>query len=256
MGLKLKTAREKLGVIAGEKSKFHLTQGVGEVTTLRNENRQTSSLVNESEVLGRVYEKEKLVSMLLCDASHHDDLSVYAICGMGGLGKTTLSQLVYNDENVAKAFDLRVWVYVSDDLNIKRLTQAILESIEGNSCNIQELDPLQQRLVEKLVRKRFLLALDNVWNECPDKWDVLKQPLWRGKRESTVVITTRAEKITLMTAGDILHRLRCLSNDDSWSLFKQKAFGRGINEGNVILEIIGREIVRRCGGVSLAIKAL
>ncbi|KAG4120828.1 hypothetical protein ERO13_D11G167966v2 [Gossypium hirsutum] len=75
MARKFKNAREKLNAIAEEKSK------------------QTSSLVDESEILGRADEKEEIVSMLLSNASHHDDLSVYAICGMGGLGKTTLAQL-------------------------------------------------------------------------------------------------------------------------------------------------------------------
>ncbi|KAL4351951.1 hypothetical protein GQ457_06G026780 [Hibiscus cannabinus] len=227
MGRKFKDAREKLDAIAAEKNKFHLTEGAGDVTTQPNEDRQTSSLVKESQVFGREDEKEKLVSMLLSNAtaSHHDDLSVYAICGMGGLGKTTLAQLVY--KSVAKAFDLRVWVCVSDDFGINRMTKAILESIEGYSCNIQEIDPLQQRLVEKLAGKRFLLVLDDVWNENHEKWDKLKQPLQRGRRGSTIIVTTRAENIALMMAGaaDRVHHLGCLSIDDSWYLFKQRAFG-------------------------------
>ncbi|MFQ6642088.1 hypothetical protein Gotur_018625, partial [Gossypium turneri] len=222
----------------------------------RNEDRQTSSLVKESEVLGRADEKEKIVSMILSNVSHHDDLSVYAICGMGGLGKTTIAQLVFNDDNVAKGFDLRGWVCVSDDFDIKRLTKAIVESFGGNSCGIQELDPLQRCLAEKLVGKRFLLVLDDVWNEYHDKWDRLKQALQCGRKGSTVIVTTRLEKVALMMATTPFYRLGCLSNDDSWSLFKQRAFGMGMNGSNANLETIGRRIVQRCGGVPLAIKAI
>ncbi|TYG94361.1 hypothetical protein ES288_A11G183000v1 [Gossypium darwinii] len=225
-----KNAREKLDAIAEEKSKFHLRECVAEAAIEWNEDWQTSSLVKESEILGRADEKEKIVSMLVSNASHHDDLSVYAICGMGGLGKTTLAQLVYNDKNVAKAFDLRAWVCVSDDFDIKRLTKAILESIEGKSCDIQELDPLQRRLVGMFVGKRFLLVLDDVWNEYHDKWDRLKQALQCGARGSTVIVTTRLEK--------------------------QRAFGMGIKEGNVNLDATGRQILQRCGGVPLAITAI
>ncbi|XP_022771979.1 putative disease resistance protein RGA1 [Durio zibethinus] len=257
MARKFKTVREKLDAIAGEKNKFHLREGLGEVEIQRREERQTSSLVIESEVYGRANEKEQIVSLLLNNLSHHDDLSVYAICGMGGLGKTTIAQLVYNDENVRKAFDLRVWVCVSDDFDIKRLTKAIVESIEGNSCNIQELDPLQRRLEEKLVGKRFLLVLDDVWNEYHDKWDGLKQALRRGVKGSTVIVTTRIEKVALMMATvNPVCRLGCLSDDDSWSLFKERAFGMGRNEDNVHLETIGRQIVKKCGGVPLALKAI
>ncbi|PPD90365.1 hypothetical protein GOBAR_DD12720 [Gossypium barbadense] len=253
---KFKNVREKLDAIAGEKSKFHLREGVGEAEIERNEDRQTSSLVKESEVLGRADEKEKIVSMLLCNESHHDDLSVYAICGMGGLGKTTIAQLVFNDENVAKVFDLRGWVCVSDDFDIKRLTKAIVESFGGNSCGIQELDTLQRCLAEKLLGKRFLLVLDDVWNEYHDKWDRLKQALQCGWKGSTVIVTTRLENVALMMATTPFYRLGCLSDDDSWSLFKQRAFGMGMNGSNANLETIGRRIVQRCGGVPLAIKAI
>ncbi|KAB2023359.1 hypothetical protein ES319_D06G012800v1 [Gossypium barbadense] len=256
MARKFKNVREKLDAIAGEKSKFHLREGVGEAEIERNEDRQTSSLVKESEVLGRADEKEKIVGMLLCNESHHDDLSVYAICGMGGLGKTTIAQLVFNDENVAKVFDLRGWVCVSDDFDIKRLTKAIVESFGGNSCGIQELDPLQRCLAEKLVGKRFLLVLDDVWNEYHDKWDRLKQALQCGRKGSTVIVTTRLENVALMMATTPFYRLGCLSDDDSWSLFKQRAFGMGMNGSNANLETIGRRIVQRCGGVPLAIKAI
>ncbi|KAL1072811.1 hypothetical protein V6Z11_D11G178600 [Gossypium hirsutum] len=248
MAGKFKNAREKLDAIAEEKSKFHLRECVVEAAIEWNEDRQTSSLVKESEILGRADEKEKIVSMLVSNASHHDDLSVYAICGMGGLGKTTLAQLVYNDKNMAKAFDLRAWVCVSDDFDIKRLTKAIVESIEGKSCDIQELDPLQRRLVEMFVGKRFLLVLDDVWNEYHDKWDRLKQALQCGARGSTVIVTTRLEKVALMMATIPFYRLGCLSDDDSWSLFKQRAFGMGIKEGNVNLDATARQILQRCGG--------
>ncbi|XP_017641755.1 putative disease resistance protein RGA3 isoform X1 [Gossypium arboreum] len=256
MARKFKNVREKLDAIAGEKSKFHLREDVGEAEIERNEDRQTSSLVKESEVLGRADEKERIVSMILSNVSHHDDLSVYAICGMGGLGKTTIAQLVYNDENVAKVFDLRGWVCVSDDFDIKRLTKAIVESFGGKSGDVQELDPLQRCLVEKLVGKRFLLVLDDVWNEYHDKWDRLKQALQCGQKGSTVIVTTRLEKVALMMATTPFYRLGCLSDDDSWSLFKQRAFGIGMNGSNANLETIGRRIVQRCGGVPLAIKAI
>ncbi|XWS30765.1 hypothetical protein CRYUN_Cryun23aG0017600 [Craigia yunnanensis] len=66
---------------------------------------------------------------------------------------TTLAQLVYNDERVERAFDLRIWVCLSDDFEVRGLTKAIIESIDGSPSNIQELDTLQQQLQEKLRGK-------------------------------------------------------------------------------------------------------
>ncbi|XVE91610.1 hypothetical protein REPUB_Repub01dG0025000 [Reevesia pubescens] len=256
MARQFKNVREKLDAIAEERTKFHLREGVTEVEIQRKEDRETSSLVTESEVYGRKNEKEMIIRMLLENVSDSDDLSVHAICGMGGLGKTTMAQLVYNDENVRKAFDLRAWVCISDDFDIKKLTKAIVESIGGKSCKIQELDPLQRQLEEKLVGKRFLLVLDDVWNEYHDKWDRLKEAIRRGAKGSTVIVTTRIEKVALMMATVPVYRLGCLSDDDSWSLFKQRAFGMGRNEDKGSLETIGRQIVKKCGGVPLAIKAI
>ncbi|KAL4281451.1 hypothetical protein GQ457_03G003690 [Hibiscus cannabinus] len=256
MASRVKAAREKVDAIAAERIKFHLEVGVVEAGIEQNNDRETSSLVNESEVFGRADEKGEMVNMILSHATHHDGLSVYAICGMGGLGKTTIAQLVYNDQNVAKAFDLRAWVCISDDFDVKRLTKAIVESIEGKSCDIQDLDPLQRRLVENLVGKKFLIVLDDVWNECHDKWDRLKHALQSGGRGSTVIVTTRLEKVADMMATVPFRRLGCLTDGDSWSLFKQRAFGMETNKGNANLETIGRQMVQRCGGVPLAIKAV
>ncbi|KAJ6960675.1 hypothetical protein NC653_038637 [Populus alba x Populus x berolinensis] len=114
MAHKLKNVREKLAAIADEKNKFNLTPQVGDIAADTYDGRLTSSLVNESEICGRGKEKEELVNILLSNA---DNLPIYAIWGMGGLGKTTLSQMVYNEERVKLQFSLRIWVCVSTDFD-------------------------------------------------------------------------------------------------------------------------------------------
>ncbi|KAJ6370980.1 hypothetical protein OIU77_001482 [Salix suchowensis] len=147
MAHKLKNVKEKFDDIDMRKNKFELIKGVGENEADRFDWRITSSLVDEKEIYGRDNEKEELISMLL-DKS--DDLSVYAIHGMGGLGKTTLAQLVYSDASVERRFDLRIWVCVSDDFDIRRLTRAIIESIEDKPFMIEECC-----LIEKNRRPRI-----------------------------------------------------------------------------------------------------
>ena len=74
-------------------------------------------MVNESVMVGRKDDKETIMNMLLShrDASHNA-IGVVAILGMGGLGKTTLAQLVYNDKEVQQHFDMKAWACVSEDL--------------------------------------------------------------------------------------------------------------------------------------------
>ncbi|GMP62799.1 hypothetical protein CsSME_00024761 [Camellia sinensis var. sinensis] len=131
MGHKIKDMRDRLDAIAGEKNKFHLREGVVETEEVcRVERGQTDSMVNESEIYGRTNEKEMIIEMLLNNSSDRDDdVSVYAMCGMGGFGKTTLAQLVYNDGRVESYFELRIWVCVFVDFDVERLTREILESI-------------------------------------------------------------------------------------------------------------------------------
>ncbi|KAJ6370843.1 hypothetical protein OIU77_001364 [Salix suchowensis] len=129
MAHKLKNMREKLDAIADDMNKFNLIARVGDIAAdhTYDDSRLTSSLVTESEILGRSKEKEELVNILLTNA---DDLSIDAMWGMGGIGKTTLAQLVYNEKRVKQQFNLRIWVCVSTDFDIKRLTRAIIESID------------------------------------------------------------------------------------------------------------------------------
>ncbi|KAJ6370959.1 hypothetical protein OIU77_001462 [Salix suchowensis] len=172
MAHKLKNVRQKLDDIDMRKNKFKLTEGVGENEADRFDWRITSSYVNKTEIIyGRDKEKEELISMLLANS---DDLSVYAIHGMGGLGKTTLAQLVYSDASVEGRFDLRIWVCVSDDFDIRRLSRAIIESIEGERCTLEELDTLQRHLREKslcyydkdLVKVQSLRSLISFRVDC------------------------------------------------------------------------------------------
>ena len=120
MAHKLKNVRDRLDANSRERSEFHLREGVINMEVFDVEKRQTSSLVKESEIYGRDEEKEKIIEVLLTNVSDdQDNLAIYAVWGMGGLGKTTLAQLVYNDARVKSHFELRIWVCVSDDFQIR-----------------------------------------------------------------------------------------------------------------------------------------
>ncbi|KAG5227239.1 disease resistance protein [Salix suchowensis] len=254
MAHKLKNVRQKFDTIAMEKNKFKLTEGVGEnEADHRFDWRITSSYVNKTEIYGRDKEKEELISLLLANS---DDLSVYAIHGMGGLGKTTLAQLVYSDASVDGRFDMRIWVCVSDDFDIRRLSRAIIESIEDKTCTFQELDTLQRRLREKLIGRRFLLVLDDVWDHYLEKWNALKDALRVGAGGCAIIITTRLKQVADKMATIPVHQMGRLSEDDSWLLFERHAFGARRREEYVHLESIGKAIVNKCNGLPLALKAL
>ncbi|XP_071719114.1 putative disease resistance RPP13-like protein 1 [Rutidosis leptorrhynchoides] len=132
---------------------------------------------DKSRVFGREADQEKLLSKLLGDDAYNQNVSIISIVGLGGVGKTTLTQLLYNNENVKAQFELKVWVCVSDEFDVLTISNKIYEVVTGENKNFVNFDQLHLALQEKLSNKRFLLVLDNVWIEDQDKWEVLEKPL-------------------------------------------------------------------------------
>ncbi|XP_022897566.1 putative disease resistance protein RGA3 [Olea europaea var. sylvestris] len=140
--------------------------------------------------------------------------SVISIVGTPGIGKTTLSQFIYNDDKVKKHFDdLRIWVFVSRDFNAKRIIKEIIEKSIGNKCDLMDLGA--KYLSQPAVKKAALVVGNS----------------------------------------DTAYRLKGLSNDDCWKIFTKRAsFTR--TEEEKYLNLIGKELMRKCGGVPLATKIL
>ncbi|XP_060670309.1 putative disease resistance protein RGA4 isoform X2 [Ziziphus jujuba] len=214
-------------------------------------NRETHSFVRDEQVIGRDDDKMNIIELLLSfDSQDNNNVSVLPLVGIGGLGKTTLAQLVFNDEMVVKHFELRMWVCISNEFDLKIILEKILKS-QGPS-----LDDLQSSLRKKLNGKKYLLVLDDVWNEDREKWLKLKTLLMDGSQGSTILITTRSEVVARVTQTVCPYYLQGLDKNKSWSLFKRVAFEREQEPCNSNIVRIGEEIVENCKGVPLAIRAI
>jgi len=88
--------------------------------------------------------------------------------GIGGLGKTTLAKLVFNDNRMDELFPLKMWVCISDEFDIRQIIIKIINSASAsapiialshqeniNSFNIEQL---QSRLRHNLSGKKYLLV--------------------------------------------------------------------------------------------------
>ncbi|KAK8694447.1 hypothetical protein V6N13_071999 [Hibiscus sabdariffa] len=111
-----------------------------------------------------------------------------------------------------------------NSLALREYEIAIIESIDGSCSVIESLDPLQRCLQEKLRGKRFLLILDDVWNENYEKWECFRNPLKVGAQDSVVMVSTRIEKVALNMATLPIYHLDYLSDNNSWLLFKHHSF--------------------------------
>ncbi|KAL7204501.1 hypothetical protein ACSBR2_017556 [Camellia fascicularis] len=216
----------------------------------------STSLIHEPRICGRDKEKKEIIDFLLSNESSDSKVGVIPIVGMGGLGKTTLAQMVYNDEVVNKNFDLKAWVCVSDEFDILKISKVILESITSKSCEFKELNQVQVQLKQNLVGKKILIVLDDVWDKKYNDWNVLKSPFNDGAPGSKIIVTTRDRDVASIMGTVQNHLLQHLSDDDCWSVFEQHAFGNRSLDANPNLVFIGRKIVGKCKGLPLAARTL
>ncbi|RWR72600.1 putative disease resistance protein RGA3 [Cinnamomum micranthum f. kanehirae] len=258
MSNKLREVMERLDLIARDKSNFNLRyEDVVDRHKEAGARVQTHSFIHESEVLGRKEDNDKLVHLLVNRGDEEENnVSIVPIVGMGGLGKTTLAKLVYNDERVSSYFDKLIWVFVSEKFDSAEIMRAIIESDQDQRCDVERMELLQSRLRKTLSGKRYLLVLDDVWNENQEAWLQLKSLLNVGEKGSKIIATTRSNIVANMMGTLPTHHLEGLPEEDCWSLFKQRAFPNRDEETYPDLVLIGREIVKKCKGVPLVAKVL
>ncbi|KAG6632573.1 putative disease resistance protein At3g14460 [Carya illinoinensis] len=251
---KIKDVLVILDDLVKQKDAIGLKEGVGGKSSERS---STTSLVKESDIFGRTDDKEAVIKLLLSDNASGNELCVIAIVGLGGLGKTTLAQLVYQDDRMKRHFDLKAWVCVSVDFDALKITKTILEEL-GLSTNSDDksLNWLQVTLQQNLTGKKFLLVLDDVWNKNSSEWEALSNPFKFGAEGSRVIVTTRDEGVASTMRSTKIHKLKELREKDCWKLFSKQAFHSGNSDAHPELEVIGRQIVKRCGGLPLAVKTI
>ncbi|XP_020992245.2 putative disease resistance protein At3g14460 [Arachis duranensis] len=171
---------DKLESIVEEKDDLDLKQGVAK--DLEDMSwRIQSSLIESSDIYGRNGDKEAIIKLLFeetCD----DKLSVISIEGIGGIGKTTLAQLVYNDARVKEKFAIKAWVCVATRFDPISASKAMIEEITSSPCDMVNLNSLQTQLKEKLNEKTFLVVLDDVWDNQQNLWDNFLKPFLSGNK--------------------------------------------------------------------------
>ncbi|XP_068310081.1 putative disease resistance protein RGA3 [Pyrus communis] len=224
--------------------------------------RQTDAFIGRDEItVGRAGVVSKIVTTLTDAKYNQENLSVMAIVGMGGLGKTTLAKSIYNEDSVHKFFETRIWVCVSDPFDVNLILLQMLEQLKpANAPSSKDnRNALLKFLNEELKDKRYLLVLDDVWNEDFRKWENLMECLSKlySAAGSKIVVTTRSGKVASISEKLLpRHDLEKLSVDECWSIMKDRAFSNSSAHITLEFQTIGREIAKNCGGVPLVAKVL
>ena len=259
MGQKVKEINGSLGKILELGSSLGL-RNLPEVR--RDPRRQTDSILDSSAVVvGREDDVFQVVELLTSTTKSQHVLSVVSIVGMAGLGKTTIAKEVCKVVKDRNLFDVTIWVCVSNHFDEVKILSEMLQKIDKTSGRMDNLDAILENLKKGLEKKTFLLVLDDVWNEFPDKWGGLKEGLLKikDKNGNAVVVTTRSKEVASMildTCPGRQHQPQTLLENQCWSIIKQKVNGGGGASMASDLESIGQEIAKKCGGLPLLANVL
>nr|XP_027122424.1 putative disease resistance RPP13-like protein 3 isoform X1 [Coffea arabica] len=260
IGKEIESLQTRLDNIAASREKFGI-KNLGEGTSTHGEElqrlRRSSPLSEDKDIVGFEEMTKSLVTELLKEDRNR---RVVSIIGMGGAGKTTLAKKVYNHADLMTRFNCRAWVCVSSSYNHKETLRTIIKQLHPMTNELldmlekmQEQD-LEQRLYQDLQDKRYLVVLDDVWEE--EAWDCLARNAFPDSSTSSrLLLTSRNRDVAVHAdALSIPHELKTLGKEHSWQLFLRKALAHGDNAGCPSdLEEVGREIARRCAGLPLAI---
>ncbi|KAL0928351.1 hypothetical protein M5K25_000228 [Dendrobium thyrsiflorum] len=226
----------------------------------------------KNDLIGRGKEKESVVQWLRNPSNEpqgtelYRNISLLSIVGHGGMGKTTLLQHVYEDE-ITKAFDLKMWVCVSNNFDAKKVIVDMLECLKKERPRLETLGALQGALKEEVMSKKFLLMLDDIWEEDVEKdknkWENVLAPLASGGFGSKILVTTRTDSVALMFAKVIkkkkeIVKLEGLEEDECLELLNSHAFAGVENpsDDHEKLRVIAAEIVKKLLGSPLAAKVV
>ncbi|KAJ1265386.1 hypothetical protein BS78_08G073100 [Paspalum vaginatum] len=228
---------------------------------------ETSSFLSETKILGRDDEVNKVLE-LLGVATHSNasykrkranSFGVLPIVGLGGVGKTTLAQQICNDRRVKSYFNMIPWTCVSDEFAVKRLTKEIIQYLrkEVSTDNLNSLQTILSNIVDS---KRFLLVLDDIWDDVLEndgqEWQRFCAPLSNALPESMILVTTRSLRVAdKVRTVDAFH-LDGLKEDVFWEFFKVQAFGSDNLDKKPELENIGKSLIPKLKGSPLAAKTI
>ncbi|KAL3749334.1 hypothetical protein ACJRO7_010442 [Eucalyptus globulus] len=256
MSRKIREVRERLVVIKDEKD-FQLDKGPMNSQAERGwrKSEETHSFMREEDIIGRDNEKNNVMKFLM-NLDVKENVSILPIVGFGGLGKTALAKFVYNDQMISRHFDLKMWVCVSNDFDMKKVVKDIIVCVKKEEPNYSSMDGLQSELRKIIDGRRYLLALDDLWDAKSETWPNLKSLLMGGARGSKILITTRLPLVAEITSPAQPLLLEGLSESDSLDLLMRMAGRKEWGIQDLDMLAIGKEIVRNCFGVPLVVRTI
>ncbi|CAL5027864.1 unnamed protein product [Urochloa decumbens] len=201
--------------------------------------------------------KQMIMIKLLLDRTGGSNCSVICINAGSGHGKTSLLHALYNDKLLTDTFDKRIWIQLSDRVDMSTLFRKIVEGAMNDHCSITNLGCLQEMVKEEFADKKFLLFLDDADIEDQQFWSTVLNVLNAGAKGSAVIMATRSSTVcTFMDMTAQSYILNPLFEENNLMLLQQyAAMGTDIRS-NPDLLMVAKRIISRFGSNPLNLIAI
>ncbi|CAI9112077.1 OLC1v1012454C1 [Oldenlandia corymbosa var. corymbosa] len=211
---------------------------------------QKPLLPTTNEFVGFMDDARSVLDRLTRGSAH---LQIIAIVGMPGMGKTTLATKIYNDYYVSCFFSVRAWSQISQTVDRKKILGNLINQVDPNNKypELGEQD-LVQILWRKLKGKRYLILLDDIWDN--EAWKILAASFPDDNAKSRILLTSRHSDVAPreMMVDQKPYALRPLNEEESIELLQKKLFKENVG-WHPTFRAFGSKIAERCRGVPLMI---
>ncbi|KAL7197630.1 hypothetical protein ACSBR2_020214 [Camellia fascicularis] len=198
------------------------------------------------------FESRNLIVKQIIEALKDDEINLVGLCGMGGVGKTTMVKHVAKLVKEEKLFNEVAMAVVSQEPNVKQLQSCIAEmlglKLHDSESQIARASLLRRRLT--LDNKKILVILDDIWKEFDEDLEELGFPLQGGNKNCKILFTSRIQNLWEGIQNKRYIQLQVLVGDEPWHLFREKV---GDCADHHDLLPLAKEIVNECGGLPLAL---
>ncbi|KVH94910.1 probable disease resistance protein At4g27220 [Cynara cardunculus var. scolymus] len=197
------------------------------------------------------FESRVSVRTDIMESLQDDAICVIGVCGMGGVGKTTMAKEVGVRAKGEHLFDVVVMVDVTQTPNKKTIQSSIAEHL-GLKLQEESLSVRAARISARLkALTRVLVILDDIWTRLD--LEELGVPLGSDGQHHgcKILLTSRSISACNQMKADKIFKIREMPENEAWLLFErtaERSFHRDPS-----LHQVARDIVEKCGGLPLAI---
>ncbi|CAA2935319.1 disease resistance At4g27190-like [Olea europaea subsp. europaea] len=186
------------------------------------------------------------------EALKDKDISIIGICGMSGIGKTTMAKEIVNEVKDEKLFKEVAFAVVSNDPDISKIQDQLGEALGlkiEEKTNTVRAGRLCQR-VEGNDGKSILVTLDDVWNEID--LGTIGVPSPHDRKGLKIMFTTRIEETCSKMKAQRKFEIEVLDEKEGWQLFKDMS---GISDDETDDELVSmaKKVADECRGLPLAL---